>query len=121
MLFKAKAKYVWYSPYKLRPLVDVIRGKTALEALNWLSIYKTKRSIPVKKLLQSAIANAMNQQSITAKELQVAEICVDQGPMHRYFKPGAMGRAVIQRKRLCHISITLKPVSIALKSNPKEA
>lgn len=108
MQFVAKARYVWYSPYKLRPLADVVRGKNAVYALNWLSIYNNKRANPLKKLIESAVANAHNLKSVKAEQLAIKEIKVDQGPIHRYFKPGAMGRAMIQRKRLCHISVILE-------------
>ena len=109
MQFVAKARYTWYSPYKLRPLADVIRGKNALYAISWLATYKTKRAVPLKKLIESAIANARHLKNIDAQNLMVKDIRIDQGPIHRYFKPGAMGRAMVQRKRLCHISVTLEP------------
>jgi large subunit ribosomal protein L22 len=108
MQFVAKARYVWYSPYKLRPLADVIRGKGALYAVAWLTTYKTKRTVPFKKLIESAIANAYNLEKVQPGDLVVKELKVDQGPMHRYFKPAAMGRAMPQRKRLCHISVILE-------------
>lgn len=106
--FTAKTKHIWYSPYKLRPLADVVRGKDAIYALNWLSIYKTKRSIPVKKTLESAIANARDLEGIEKQDLYISKICVDQGPTRKYFKPGAMGRAKVQRKRQCHITVVLE-------------
>lgn len=108
MEFLAKSRYVSYSPYKLRPIADVVRGKSAAYALGWLSTYRTKRSMPVMKVLASAVANAKHLNNIEAHDLSVKEICIDQGPIHRYFKPGAMGRAMIQRKRTCHISVILE-------------
>ena len=108
MQFIAKARYVWYSPYKIRPLADVVRGKSATYALNWLSVYNTKRAMPLMKLIESAVANAKNLNSVAPEHLSIKEIKVDQGPIHRYFKPGAMGRAMIQRRRLCHISVILE-------------
>lgn len=108
MQFVAKTKFVWYSAFKLRPLADVIRGKDALHAMHWLSLYKTKRSIPVQKTLKSAIANAKDLQSIEAQNLFVKEIRVDQGAIRYSFKPGAMGRAMPQRRRQCHITIVLE-------------
>ncbi len=108
MQFNAKARYISYSPYKLRPLADVIRGKNAQYALAWLATYKTKRARPIQKLLESAVANARYLQNIADNELIVKDVRVDQGPIHRYFKPGAMGRAMIQRRRLCHISVILE-------------
>lgn len=113
MNFKASANYIKRSPYKLRPIVDVIRGKNAAYALGWLKIYGLAKSLPIKKLLDSAIANARNQhEEITAQELVIDEIRVDQGPAYRYFKPSAMGRSAVLRKRLSHITIVLKRVQV---------
>ena len=109
MQFVAKTKCVWYSPYKLRPLADVIRGKDASYAMNWLALYKTKRSIPMRKTLASAIANALDIKGIAQSELFVKEVRVDQGPIRYYFKPGAMGRAMNQRSRQCHITVIVAP------------
>ncbi len=54
-------------------------------------MYKSKRSVPLKKALESAVANARNLKNLDPQELLIKEICVDQGPIHRYFKPGAYG------------------------------
>ena len=116
MDFKASANYIKRSPYKLRPIVDVIRGKNVLFALGWLKIYGLKKSLPVKKLLESAIANAQSQQEgITPKDLKIQTICVDHGPTYKYFKPSAMGRSMELRKRLSHITIVLKHIEIENK------
>lgn len=110
MQFVAKARYVRFSHFKLRPLVDVIRGKNARSALDWLVTCRLKRVEPVKKLIASAVANAKNLKDIDATQLRVKEIRVDQGPMYRYFKPGAMGRANVHCKRFCHLSVVLESV-----------
>ncbi len=108
MEFTAKARYLSYSPYKLRPLVDVVRGKNARYAIDWLRTYRSQRSEVVKKVLDSVLANAKNLKNIEPENLFIKEICVDQGPIQRYFKPGAQGRANPQRKRLCHMKIVLE-------------
>jgi len=104
----AIAKYIRYSPYKLRPIVDVVRGKRAQSALNWLSTYAGKRVLPISKVIASAVANAKSLDGQMAEELVVKDIRVDQGPMHRYFRPGAMGRAQVQCRRTCHIRVILE-------------
>lgn len=111
MQFNAKARYIRYSPYKLRPLVDVIRGKNVQDALGWLATYASKRAVPVEKIVQSAAANAKQLQSLELADLVIKEVRVDEGPMLRYFKPGAMGRSNIYRKRLSHMQITLEPIT----------
>jgi len=108
MQFSAKAKYIHYSPYKLRPLVDVIRGKNAQYALDWLATYASRRVMPIEKVLKSAVANARNRANHAPIELVIKDFKVDQGPMYRYFKPGAMGRPTILRKRFCHLNVVLE-------------
>jgi|SRR3989304_7144369 len=110
MQFNAKTKYLSYSPYKLRPLADMVRGKSVEYALLWLATADLKRAVPIRKIIESAAANAKQLQNIGKNSLIVQEICVDQGPINRYFKPGAMGRSNIQRKRFSHIKVTLKPI-----------
>ena len=106
----AKARYIRYSPYKLRQIADVIRGKTVAYAQGWLSLYPVIRTVPVKKLLDSAVANARHEYNVQPEKLFIKEIRIDQGPLFRYFKPGAMGRANIYRKRQSHMSIILESV-----------
>lgn len=113
MQFGAKAKYIRYSPYKLRPLADVLRGKNVQYALNWLSTCSLKKVMPIRKVIESAVANAKSLQNVEVDNLVVKIICVDQGPTHRYFKPGAMGRANPCRKRLSHISVVLEKIQEA--------
>lgn len=108
MQFGAKAKYLRYSPYKLRPLTDVLRGKNVRYALNWLSTCSLKKVVPIKKVIESAVANAKNLQNLEPESLWISKIFVDQGPIYRYFSPGAMGRANPRRKRLSHISVVLE-------------
>lgn len=107
MHFSAKALYIKFSPFKLRPIVDVIRGKNAQEAINWLTMYRMKRIVPIKKLLDSAVANARFLKNIAPSDLIIKEIRVDHGPTYKYFKPGAQGRANIQKKRSSHMKIEL--------------
>lgn len=112
MQFVAKSRFVKFSPYKLRDIVDVVRGKSAHYALAWLASCARKRAVPVKKMIDSAVANAKMAQSLNASNLIIAEIRVDEGPMQRYFKPGAMGRSNVYRRRLSHMSIVLKPANV---------
>jgi large subunit ribosomal protein L22 len=107
MNFVAKALYVRFSPFKLRPLVDVIRGKNVYAALNWLNTCQLKRIVPIKKLIESAAANAKSLKNIDVTDLTIQEIKVDHGPTFDYFKPGAMGRANVQKKRSSHLQVRL--------------
>jgi large subunit ribosomal protein L22 len=116
MQFVAKAKRLPFSPYKLRPLADIVRGKDVDYALGWLSTHQTKRVAPVKKLIESAVANAKNLKSIESSDLCIKEIKVDEGKIFRYFKPGAMGRAAPQKRRFSHISVILEQKSATRKA-----
>ena len=108
MRFLAKAKYVRFSPFKLRPLVDVVRGKNVRYALSLLTGYPMKKTVPVKKLIESAAANAKSLANVEIEDLRIKDIRVDQGPSVRYFKPGAMGRSNVYRKRFSHMSVVLE-------------
>jgi len=67
-----------------------------------------KKVRPIKKVIESAVANAKSLGNIEAGSLIVKMICVDQGPSVRYFQPGAMGRANPRKKRLSHIRVILE-------------
>ena len=112
MVSKAKNKYIRISPYKLRPIVDLIRGFSVGKAISWLKAYPTKRIGPIVKTLLSAYSNASNDHSdiISMEMLFIKEIKIDQGPTVTYFKPGAMGKASVQQKRMCHLEIGLDRV-----------
>jgi large subunit ribosomal protein L22 len=126
MQFTAKARYIRFSPYKLRPIVDVVRGKDAQQALYWLKTHAVKKAEPITKMISSAVANAKNATpALQTHDLVIKDIRVDQGPILKYFKPGAMGRATIQRRRFSHMSIILesavKQEKIKTKTKSKEA
>ncbi|HBS47941.1 TPA: 50S ribosomal protein L22 [Candidatus Dependentiae bacterium] len=109
MLFRASSRYVRVSPYKLRLYADVVRGNSVDKALAWLKMCRVKMVEPVEKLVYSAYSNAKNlQKDIGMENLYIKEIVVDQGPIIKYSKPSAMGRAAAQRKRLSHIKIVLE-------------
>ena len=114
MHVKAKSRYVRVSPYKLRLFADAIRGQAVGVSLDFLKARALQRLVPMIKLLASAYANArqMDSKISSMNELFVKEIRVDQGPTVKYYKPGAMGRAGVQRKRLCHMEVVLDKVKV---------
>lgn len=111
MQFSAKARYVRFSPYKLRPLADVVRGKSVPFALHWLATHAVQRIVPVKKAIESAVANATQQGDVDKNKLYVEEIRIDEGPTYKYFKPGAMGRSNTYKRRFSHISVVVKSLA----------
>lgn len=95
------------SPRKVRLLVDLIRGKRAPEAVTLLAFTPKRASLQVKKLLESAIANAAHVSNIPADELFVSKATVDQGVTMSRWIPKARGSTAPIRKRCSHITIEL--------------
>ena len=107
----ATAKYIRMSPTKARQVVDLIRGRHVDEARRVLQFTPRSASLPVGKVLESAIANAEHNRGLPADELVVVRAWADEGPTLRRFRPRAMGRATRIRKRTCHISVVVgRPV-----------
>ena len=104
---KAIAKYVRMSPSKLKPVVDMVRGKDLSEALNILMFTPGKGAEIVEKVVRSAAANA-DVKEMDEDSLYVSEIYAHQGPTMKRWKAGAQGRASIILKRSSHVGVTLK-------------
>lgn len=104
---RAKAKYVRMSPQKARLVADLIRGKPVAEAMQILNFTHTKPARLIKKVVESAVANADQTAMIDVDSLYVKRICIDQGPQLKRIKPRAQGRAYRILHRLAHISVVL--------------
>ena len=104
---KAVAKHVRISPYKVRIVLDIIRGKGYREAVAILENTPKAASEPVKKVLMSAAANAENNQGLSKDNLYVAACFADQGPTLKRVMPRAQGRAFRILKRTSHITVVL--------------
>lgn len=101
------AKYVRISPRKVRLIMDQIRGKRVEEALNKLSYAPQKGAFIIKKILNSAVANAGANSDIDVDNLYIKRVYADQGPTLKRFRPRAMGRATRIRKRTSHLTVIL--------------
>jgi large subunit ribosomal protein L22 len=106
----ARARYVRVTPMKARRVVDLIRGRSAQEALAVLEFAPQAASAPVSKVLASAMANAENNLSLDPDTLIVARAFVDEGPTLKRFRPRAQGRAYRIRKRTSHITVEVEAV-----------
>lgn len=106
----AKVKYVRMSPSKVRIMLDVIRGKRAVEAMAILENSTQIAREPLVKLLKSSIANAENNKGMNKDDLVVAECYVCPGPTLKRMMPRAKGRADRILKRTCHITIVLDEI-----------
>ena len=105
---RAYLKGTRLSPQKAALVADQIRGKKIDEAMDFLTFNKQKGSAVIKKLLESAIANAENNNNSDIDKLLVKTIIVNQGMRLKRMKPRARGRADRIQKRNCHVNITLE-------------
>ena len=103
----AIARYVRISSRKVKIVIDLIRGKSYAEALSILEFTPKAASEPVRKVLNSAAANAENNLDMSRDTLYVAEVYANQGPTLKRFRPRAQGRAMRIRKRTSHITVIL--------------
>ena len=103
----ARLKGAKISAQKVRLVADQIRGKEVGEALNILSFSSKKGAHLVKKLLESAIANAEHNEGADVDELKVTRIHVDEGLTMKRIRPRAKGRADRILKRTCHITLAV--------------
>lgn len=104
----ARHRYLQASPQKVRLVADLIRGKNVEEAANILSLSPKAAARPLGRLLQSAVANAENQdEQADIDRLYVKEIFVDGGPTLKRIRPQPMGRAFRILKRQSHVTIKL--------------
>jgi len=103
---KARLKNYRQSPRKVRLVANLVRGKSILRALNALSFLEKKSALPIKKLLESAAANAESQGK-KKEDLVVSDIQVDEGFSFTRYRARARGRAAPIRRRSSHINIEL--------------
>jgi large subunit ribosomal protein L22 len=107
---KAKARFVRISSRKARVVADLVRGKGVGEALDILTFTTRSAAKPIKKLLESAVANAKQTSSaVDVDSLYIKSIFVDMGPTRhmRRWRPRAMGRATRVVKGMSHINVVL--------------
>ena len=107
MEVKAIAKYIRVSPRKTRLLVRAIKGKKVEEALKLLAFAPQKGAPILRKLINSAVANASLYPDIDVDKLIIKKVVADEGPMLKRFRPRAMGRAARIRKRTTHLIVVL--------------
>lgn len=107
MEVKASLRFARIGAQKARLVVDVVRGQDVNEAIKTLTFMKQKGAVLVKKLIESAVANAENKKVIDVDNLFVKTIWVDMGPAIKRFRPRAQGRAFQVKKKISHINVVL--------------
>lgn len=104
---KAILKYARITPRKVRRVLNLIKGKSAGDALLFLRFMPYRGARFVEKVLKSAIANAEQKKAINPEAMKIVKAVVDQGPTAKRIEPRAMGRANIIKKRTSHITLVL--------------
>ena len=106
--YKAITKYLIVSPYKIRPVADLVRRKPYTEAVSLLENMPHKGARLIRKTVVSAASNALNQDKQLVEDmLYIKEIKVDEGPRMKQVWFRARGRADMLLKRMCHITVVV--------------
>ena len=106
------------SPRKVRLIADVVRGKKVKEAFPVLDNLSKRAAEPIKKLLKSAVANAVHNESLDKDKLIVSEIRVDEGVTLKRWRPRARGRAFPIRKRTSRVMVRLAETQAIKEKKP---
>ena len=105
MEVRAIAKYTGIPASKVRPLIDMVRGRNVDDAISLLKFTPTPKAKVIAKLLKSASANAENSYQMIPSDLKIVSIYADESTPMRRYRPRARGRANQIRKRSSHITV----------------
>jgi ribosomal protein L22 len=109
IVVRASSRYVRIAPRKARLVADQVRGLQIEKARALLQFSPRAAAHDIRKLIDSAAANAENNHDLIADEMRVAEITVDEGPTLKRYRPRARGSASPIHKRTSHIAVALSP------------
>jgi large subunit ribosomal protein L22 len=116
--YKASHRFARSSVRKLRPILTLIRGKYADDAMNVLKYLPHRGARMIEQVLKSAMANAEDRGVRNVGDLVVADARGDGGPMFKRLMPRARGMAYMIRRRSCHVTIGLVAVETLLAGGP---
>jgi large subunit ribosomal protein L22 len=108
MAYQAIHRFARVSAQKVRPLADLIRGKSADDALYILRYQPHRGARMLEKVLRSAMANAEDRRATNLHQLMVVDVRIDGGPMIKRMRPHARGMASVIKKRMSHIRVALE-------------
>ena len=117
---KAQLNNVRLAPRKVRAVVNAVKGKNALKALEQLGFLVRRPSEPIMKLIKSALANAENNFSMVKSNLYIKEFYVDEGVKLKRYRPKAFGRSGEIQKKTSHIRLVLAEKVPGLKAEKQE-
>ena len=109
MKVRAHNRFIRQSPYKVRRVLDLVRGLPVEEAEHLLRLTNRGAAAPIAKTLRSAVANAEHNHALDPEDLVIAEAFADEGPTLKRWRPRARGRATRINKRTSHIHVALTP------------
>ena len=104
---RAVGKYIRVSPQKARLVADVVRGMNADQAITTLKFMPKKAAGILRQVIESAVANATQNEQVDVDSLFIKKIFIDGGPSLKRIRPRAMGRATGVIKRTSHITVIL--------------
>jgi large subunit ribosomal protein L22 len=105
---QAKVRYLSQSAQKVRSVIDMVRGKSANEALEMLRFVNKRAALPVFKLVESAVANAEENFGVSRDDLFIAKITADEAPTRKWRRFGARGRFKPILRRSSHLTVILR-------------
>ena len=105
MEVRAIARFTGLPASKMRPLIDMVRGKKVEDAINLLQFTPTPKAKVIAKLIKSASANAENNHQLIPSDLRIVSIFADEAVSMRRFRPRSRGRASQIRKRSSHVTV----------------
>jgi len=120
---RAVLRFLRMSPRKVAVIAGAVRRMPAGEAVDYLKLVNKAASLPVRKLISSAIANGENNFEMTKDNLYIKKITVNQGPTLKRYQPRAFGRAGLIRKKTSHVEVVLGEITptVLKKKSEKKA
>jgi large subunit ribosomal protein L22 len=105
---QAQTRFLPLSAQKVRLVIDLVRGKSANEAMDILRFVNKSAAVPVRKLVASAVANAEENFGVSRDDLYVAKIVADEAPTRKWRRFGARGRFKPILRRNSHVTVVLR-------------
>ena len=105
---RARGSYISISPQKVRAVLGLVRGRNAAEAIDILKFTPKGASLPVRKLIESAMANAEENFGVSRKDLYIYRVFADEAPTRKWRRFGARGRFKPLLRRASHITVILR-------------
>ena len=105
---RAYAKHIPISPQKVRLVVNMVRGKGVVDALNTLKFEQSKAALPVAKVISSAMSNGEENFGVSRDDLYIHKIYADDGPTRKWRRFGARGRFKPWLRRSSHVTVILR-------------